>query len=126
MPRPKFPPPADFDKESEKLWKDTIKFLEEQNTWEASDVKALERYVRAEQRARCAREELIDSNGRLQLTTHGSQGQLVQNPNVKTAREAERDAHEYAKELLLTPKAREQHELERTRATGGKFGDALT
>jgi hypothetical protein len=42
---------------------------------------------------------------------------------VKTAREAERDAHEYAKDLLLTPKAREQHEIAKKAAErGSKFG----
>jgi P27 family predicted phage terminase small subunit len=123
MPRAKFPPPEDFDSESKVLWKKTQKQLEEQSTWHESDMPALERYVRAVERARIARDALPRTKGRQQLTADGSQGQLVQHPNVKTAREAERDAHEYAKDLLLTPKAREQHEIEKRRAEkGGKFG----
>lgn len=123
MPRSKFPPPDDFDHDSKALWKKSIKDLEEQETWEASDVPTLERYVRATERARLAREGLPRRNGVIVLTDEGSKGQLVQHPNVKTAREAERDAHEYAKDLLLTPKAREQHEIAKKAAErGGKFG----
>jgi len=127
MPRDKTPPPEDLDAESKKLWKATKKHLEDQQTWEDSDAKMLERYIRADERARVARAALPrDKNGVLVLTTNGSQDQLVQHPNVKTAREAERDANEYAKELLLTPKAREQHELERKRAAAaGTFGGAF-
>lgn len=125
MPRDKTPPSADLDRESRALWKKTRRQLEEQNTWADSDAPALERYIRAMERARLAREGLPREKrgGKVKLTTTGSQGQLVQHPNVKTAREAERDAHEYAKDLLLTPKAREQHEIEKRRAAanGGKF-----
>jgi P27 family predicted phage terminase small subunit len=100
-----------------------VKQLEEQKTWQASDMPALERYVRATERARMARAGLPKKRGGgVVLTVEGSKGQLVQHPNVKTAREAERDAHEYAKDLLLTPKAREQHELAKKAAEkGGKF-----
>ncbi len=123
MPRAKYPPPQDLDAESKALWKKTQKQLEEQSTWRESDMPTLERYVRAMERARLAREGLPRSRGKVKLTAEGSQGQLVQHPNVKTAREAERDAHEYAKDLLLTPKAREQHQIEKKRAEkGGKFG----
>lgn len=105
------------------LWRKTIKQLEEQNTWQASDMPTLERYIRATERACVAREGMVDADGKIELTCVGSKGQLVQHPNIKTAREAERDAHEYAKDLLLTPKAREQHQLEQKRAQGeDKFG----
>lgn len=43
---------------------------------------------------------------RTAYTAWGSQGQLVPHPDLKTAREAERDANDYAKELLLTPASR--------------------
>lgn len=128
MPRDTAPPPADLDDASKKLWKKTRKQLEEQKTWEDSDAPVLERYIRALERARVAREGLPKERGtgKPKLTTVGSKGQETQHPNVKTAREAERDAHEYAKDLLLTPKAREQHELEQKRAQGeGKFGGKL-
>jgi P27 family predicted phage terminase small subunit len=124
MPRAEFPPPDDVDKESKALWKKTIKLLEDQGTWQPSDVQTLERYIRTTERGRLAREGLKGLDGSMVLTDTGSKGQLVQHPNVKTAREAERDAHEYAKDLLLTPKAREQHQLEEKRAgkEGSKFG----
>jgi P27 family predicted phage terminase small subunit len=125
MPRDKTPPPQDLDGDSKALWKKTRKQLEEQNTWHDSDAATLERYIRALERARQARASLPrdKKTGVLQLTTKGSKGQLVQHPNVKTIREAERDAHEYAKDLLLTPKSREQHEIEKKRGEkNGKFG----
>jgi P27 family predicted phage terminase small subunit len=122
VPRAKYPPPEDFDAPARALWKKTQKQLEEQNTWSDSDLPTLERYARADQRARLAREGLM-VKGEMVLVAKGSQGQLVQHPNVKTAREAERDAHEYAKDLLLTPKAREQHQIEKKKAeAAGKFG----
>jgi len=124
VPRAKFPPPEDFDAVAKALWKKTQKQLEEQSTWHESDMPTLERYVRADERARLARAGLPrDKKGKPMLVATGSQGQKVQHPNVKTAREAERDAHEYAKDLLLTPKAREQHQIEKRRSEkGGKFG----
>jgi P27 family predicted phage terminase small subunit len=122
MPRSKFPPPADFDDESKALWKRTIKDLEEQETWEPSDAPTLERYVRATERARLGRAGMVH-NGEVKLLAVGSTGQPVPHPNIKTVREAERDAHEYAKDLLLTPKAREQHEIAKKAAErGSKFG----
>lgn len=72
----------------------------------------LERYVRAMETARHARERLAAADT---YVTLGSQGQLVQHPDIKTAREAERDAHEYAGALLLTPAARSRHGV-----TGGE------
>jgi phage terminase small subunit len=63
----------------------------------------LERYVVAVARARDARAEL-ERHG--SLTAVGSQGQPVPHPAVRIAREAERDAAEYARDLLLTPRAR--------------------
>lgn len=123
MPRSQTPPPDDFDTESKALWKKTRKFLEDQSTWEPSDVGTLERYVRAVEKARLAWEGVPRVGGKLDMTAVGSQGQLVQHPNVKTARDAERDAQDYARDLLLTPKAREQHNLAKKAAEeGGKFG----
>lgn len=124
MTAPKFPPPDDFDAEAKAIWRKTIKHLEEQKTWQPSDMAALERYVRALSRARLAWSGIPrNKDGSLDLTARGSQGQLVQHPNVKTARESERDAHDYARDLLLTPKAREQHELAKKQVEkGGKFG----
>lgn len=105
------PPPAGLDTAARKLWRRTRNWLMEQSLWDDIDAGALERYVRAVEHAATARKDLIDKRGKLHLTTRGSQGQLVQHPSVKTAREAERDAHEYAKELCLTPLARKRHEV---------------
>jgi P27 family predicted phage terminase small subunit len=123
LPRSKCPPPADFDEYAKTLWRKTQKQLEEQSTWQESDMAALERYVRAQSKARLAWSGIPrKKDGSLDLTARGSQGQLVQHPNVKTARESERDAQDYARDLLLTPKAREQHQIEKHRAQkGGKF-----
>ena len=115
-------PPADLSAPSKALWTWTIKVLEEQGTWQASDLPALERYIRASERARLARESLPrDKDGRVLLTTKGSQYQLVPHPNIKTCREAERDANDYARELLLTPAARRRAQVE----AGGDGDDPL-
>jgi P27 family predicted phage terminase small subunit len=123
MPRAKFPPPDDLDDTSKAVWKKTQKQLEEQGTWQESDMGALERYVRALERARLARAGIPRKpDGTLDMTARGSQNQLVQHPNVKTERESQRDAHDYARDLLLTPKARQQHEIAKEVAEkGGKF-----
>ena len=96
-------PPGDLDEESKDLWTRVQHDLRRQGTWTKSDRDALERYVRAAARARHARVEL-DRHG--SLTAVGSQGQPVPHPAVRIAREAERDAAEYARDLLLTPRAR--------------------
>lgn len=59
--------------------------------------------MRAVARARDARAELEQHGS---LTTLGSQGQPVPHPAIRIAREAERDAAEYGRDLLLTPRAR--------------------
>lgn len=115
-------PPADLSTPFRALWTWTIEVLEQQGTWQASDLPALERYIRASERARLARETLPrDKDGRVVLTTKGSQHQLVQHPNIKTCREAERDANDYARELLLTPAARRRAQVE----AGGGEDDPL-
>ncbi len=111
---------------SKRLWRLTRKQLQEAGVWRDSDAALLERYVRALERARVARGELWDEDlERMVLTTVGSQGQLVQHPNVKTAREAERDAHEYAKALLLSPDARQKAAGQPEPVRGGAFADAF-
>ena len=117
-------PPGDLDTTSKALYRKTKEQLEAQGTWESSDRELLARYIRSLERARIARDALRDEKGRPRFTCVGSQGQLVQHPDLKTAREAERDAHEYAKELLLTPAARKRAEVEVKRDVG-KFGGVL-
>lgn len=60
---------------------------------------------------------------RTAYTAWGSQGQLVPHPDLKTAREAERDANDYARELLLTPASRAKGGDTNTKpAKAGTFG----
>lgn len=107
---------------SRSLWRLTIEQLEAQGTWQTSDVPALERYIRATELARQAREALPRDpvTGLAKLTSKGSQHQLVPHPNIKTCREATRDANDYARELLLTPAARRRAQVE---AGGGDPDD---
>ena len=116
MTRETAPPTRDLDAESRKLWRSTRAALQAQGTWQDSDAGALERYVRAVERARLARAGIPP-----EMTAPGSKGQLAQHPNVKTAREAERDAAEYARDLLLTPRARKMADVPPPQAPG-KFG----
>jgi P27 family predicted phage terminase small subunit len=95
-------PPADFDDATKKTWRSSLKALRDQGTWQDSDRDALERYCRAVGRARGAR-TILASEG---LIAEGSQGQPVAHPALRIAREAERDAAEYARDLLLTPRSR--------------------
>lgn len=99
------------------LWDRTMGELREQGTWRESDVPALERYIRALERARVAREAMGG-----ELTAEGYNGNLVRHPNLRTAREAEKDARDYANDLLLTPAARKRHEIE---SGDAPEGDAL-
>jgi len=122
MSRERVPPPTDLDAKAKRLWRDTRNALQEQGDWIDSDAQALERYVRACERARLARDGIPrDEDGRLVLTAPGSKGQIVQHPNVKTAREAERDAADYAAALLLTPAARKRADV-RPPVEGKFFG----
>lgn len=112
-------PPGDLDRPGKALWRATIAALKAQSTWEASDAGALERYVRAVERGRQARE----ARGG-ELVAVGSQGQPTQHPNLKTEREADRDAHDFARELLLSPASRQRHEIEVQKGRG-KFDGKL-
>lgn len=132
--------PRGFDEKSKELWRRTQGQLVRQRTWEDSDAPLLERYVGALEIARQARQRILDREAAFARwldnpgeddrgpergwTSWGAQRQLVQHPDVKTMREGLRDAHEYAKELLLTPRARKQNEIDTTPTDvgGGKFG----
>lgn len=95
-------PPADLDEAAVALWNRVLRELRDQGTWQASDVGCLERYVRAALRARAAR-EVVDRDG---LIAEGGRGQPIAHPALRIARDSERDAAEYARDLLLTPRAR--------------------
>lgn len=115
--RERCPPPTDLDARSRRLWRTTRTELIEQGTWRDSDAETLGRYVRACERARLAREAMAG-----ELTAKGSKGQDVAHPNLKTARDAERDAHDYATALLLTPESRHRHGVTVPRSGPSKFG----
>ena len=114
-------PPADLDEAAVALWNRVLRELREQGTWQASDVGALERYVRAVRRAAAAR-ELVGLEG---MTTTGARGQLVAHPALRIARDAERDAHDYAAALLLTPRARRLAGISETTALDDELSELL-
>lgn len=112
-------PPSDLDSQSRELWRRTIAQLTAQGTWADSDAPCLERYVRSIELGRIARARIaarVEVEGDAAYTTRGSQGQLVAHPDLKTAREAERDANDYATDLLLTPRTRSQHSIKPPRS----------
>jgi phage terminase small subunit len=116
MPRAqKTPPaPAGLDSKSRALWRRLCLAMQAQGTWDLSDSLALERLVRSVEVGRLARARIAARAKRGAdgaYLTRGSQGQLVQHPDLKTAREAERDAASYAADLLLSPRARAQYKL---------------
>ena len=94
---PKMPtsPPPDLDYRSKRFWADTLELLQRQGNWSNLYVPVLERNVRSCQKARVFEAKIPDEG-----TTHGSQGQLVEHPAIKTVREAERDADKYGRELF--------------------------
>ena len=103
-------PPPDLDNASKTFWRRTIGQLKQQGTWQDSDVPTLERYVRACELARRSREHTPDHG-----TTRGAAGKFVEHPSIRTAREAEPDAHKYAEALLLMPADRRKLGLEKRR-----------
>jgi P27 family predicted phage terminase small subunit len=115
--RERVPPPSDLDATGKRLWRKTRTALIEQGTWRDSDDETLARYVRACERARLAREAMAG-----ELIAKGSKGQDVAHPNLKTARDAERDAHDYATALLLTPESRRRHDVLVPYSGPSKFG----
>lgn len=121
-------PPAGLDRAARLLWRLTIVQLGDQGTWADSDLPLLERYIRSVEVARHARgriERRAKSNPAEAYVTRGSQGQLVQHPDLKTAREAERDANDYAQDLLLSPKSRRQHDIKPQSGRPGKLESIL-
>lgn len=120
--------PDDLDRQSKAVWKKTRSLIRRDGRWRPEYSLLLERYVRAIEVARLARARIakraeFDTDSA--FTTRGSQGQLVQHPDLKTARDAEKDANEYARELVLTPAARAKMGEPDAAPTGGAFAGAL-
>lgn len=120
--------PADLDRQSKAVWKKTRAILRKDSRWRPEYSLLLERYVRAIEVARLARTRIAEravTDPTTAYTTRGSQGQLVAHPDLKVAKEAERDANEYARELVLTPAARSKMGEPEQPPTGGAFAGAL-
>lgn len=117
-------PPDDLSVPFRALYRKARQGMRDQGTWEDIDTSLLAQYVRCLERAQLARNSITTGNV-VQLTTAGSKGSPIAHPAIKIARDAERDAEGYARELLVTPRARKQYELEAKRAGEGKFGGAF-
>jgi len=102
-----------LDAASRALWTLVVGDLRNRGVLREVDGPAVARYVRAEEVARLARARMTTAakRGEDPFTTAGSQGQRVQAPDLRTARDAERDAAAYAADLGLTPRSRAQHRL---------------
>src|SRR5437660_12826445 len=100
-------PPNDLSAPFKALYRKARSAMQAQGTWEPVDQYLLGLYVRCLERAAIARKSITKGNV-VQLTTIGSKGNPIPHPAVKIARDAERDAEEYGKELLITPRARKQ------------------
>ena len=98
--------PKGLDPAGRELWASTQRHLRVQETWQDADAPLLESYVRAVCLSRSAREAAAT-----EPFVEGSKGQLVAHPGLRVAAEAERDACRYATALLLTPEARQRHDV---------------
>ena len=95
--------------------------LRDQGTWQESDAALLERYVKALGRAAAAR-AIVERDG---LISTGGRDQPIAHPAVRIARDAERDGAEYARDLLLTPRARRLAGLAETSAMDDELAALL-
>jgi P27 family predicted phage terminase small subunit len=116
-----FHAPKDFTAAMRSLWTTVQKQLREQGTWQPSDVGCLERYVRAVARSAAA-QAIVDREG---LTSTGGRDQPIAHPALRIARDAERDAAEYARDLLLTPRSRRLAGLSETSAMDDELAGLL-
>ena len=115
MPRSSFKPapPPGLDKTSQALWRELVTALRAEGTFREHDSTSLERYVRAVEVSRLARERIAERTkaGGDGYSTTGSTGQLVQHPDVKLAQDSDRLAATYADALLLSARSRAQHSI---------------
>lgn len=116
MPPDPTAPPGTLDATSKHLYRKVRAHLREQQTWKDTDRELLVIYVQSLELARKAMLEVAAKG----VVVEGAKGPAA-NPAIAVARGALRDATEAAKELLLTPRARKQYELE-VRESTGKFG----
>lgn len=118
--------PSDLDRQSKVVWRKTRLLLVKQQRWRPEYSLLLERYVRACEVGRHARlriaKRFAEGGEQSAYMSYGVKGQLVQHPDLKTAREAERDANDYATALMLTPASRVKLTEEPKRPGPSKFG----
>jgi phage terminase small subunit len=117
--------PGDLDTDAKAVWRKTKAYMKERGDWNDIYAHTLSLMARAEMRGRLARKTLVDPQGRSIFTTTGSQGQDVPHPNIKTAREAERDLLEYLRALRLTPQELAKAGGEVAKPPTTKFGGRL-
>jgi len=111
-------PPGSLDATSKTLYRKVRATLREQDTWKDTDRELLVIYVQSLELARKAAVEIAKEG----VLVIGAKDALVANPAIAVARGALRDATEAAKELLLTPRARRQYEIEVREQVESKFG----
>lgn len=108
--------PAHFDDVARLLFTERVAQYQQLSVWDDEDRDLLERYVTSAQVARLSRSRIArraalapnDPGGG--YSTRGSQGQLVQHPDLKTARDAENDAQKYENTLFDRQDTRGPHE----------------
>jgi P27 family predicted phage terminase small subunit len=115
-------PPPGLTEDERRAFLAVRAHLREQATWQESDTAALVRYVRALRRAADARAEL-DRHG--SQIAEGPGGRPVPHPAVRIERDAEHDAAEYARDLLLTPAARRRAGISETSDADAELADLL-
>jgi phage terminase small subunit len=120
--------PRGFDTQSKRMWTRSRALLKAEGRWRPEYSPLLERYLLMLQHARHAQRRIDDREKAEPGTGYigrGVQKQPVEHPDVKGLRAALREANDYARELLLTPAAREKMGEEKPKPGPGKFGGAF-
>jgi phage terminase small subunit len=104
-PDPDVAVPDDFDQPSRALFGRVVTYVRAlpRELWNDEMLPTAEAYVRSKQLAREARAEIGSNGGPY---NRAKTGRVYKHPGVEDARQHERDAHEYAKALLLNPESR--------------------
>ena len=103
--------PAGLDGPAQTLWKRVVSDLAQREVLRDVDAAAVERYIRAEMIARQAWARVAKrakTQGADAWRARGSHGGMVVDIDVQIARNATRDAAQFAGDLGITPKARAQ------------------
>ena len=127
MPPDPLGPPSDLTTWGKALYRRLRKALETEHRWADTDREILGQTCRYADRARTARDLMVDEDGKPALTVLGTKGHIIQHPNLRTAETAERAFVDGLRELGFTPAARKRMEIEvaKSSARSGKFGGML-